>query len=238
MNFVRLGVMWEAVERTEGVFDDDYLDKVETLINQLGEAGIYTLVDMHQDVWARSICGEGIPNFYAREAFGKKPHCRGALQDKALAPFYKKFGLCKSVQNDYGYSKDADGNPLIKDCQQNDFAMYYTSPEALNVADALYNNIDGLQDKFIAYWDYTSKKFSNNKYVVGYDPLNEPYPGNNFKNPLLNTPGKADKELLAPMYEKIFAKYQANSVNNTMWFEPVQVPDQIPEGIPGTTGGQ
>ena len=47
MNFVRLGVMWEAVERTEGQYDDAYLDKVETLINKLGEAGIYTLVDAH-----------------------------------------------------------------------------------------------------------------------------------------------------------------------------------------------
>ena len=46
-NFVRLGVMWEAVERQPGVYDDAYLDKVETLINQLGEAGIYTLVDAH-----------------------------------------------------------------------------------------------------------------------------------------------------------------------------------------------
>ena len=140
MNFVRLGVMWEAVEKTAGVYDDNYLDKVEILINKLGAAGIYTLVDMHQDVWARSICGEGIPNFYAKAAFGKLPHCRGLAQDAALAKLYHKFGLCKSVLRDYGYTKDKDGNPLIKDCQTNDFAMYYTSPEALNVADALYNN--------------------------------------------------------------------------------------------------
>lgn len=99
--------------------------------------------------------------------------------------------------------------------------MYYTSPEALNVADALYNNKQGLQDKFISYWNYTSKRFSGNQYVVGYDPLNEPYPGNNLKNLHLNEPGKADKELLAPMYTKIFEGYQANNVNNTMWFEPV-----------------
>ena len=26
MNFVRLGVMWEAVERQEGVYDEAYLD--------------------------------------------------------------------------------------------------------------------------------------------------------------------------------------------------------------------
>jgi endoglycosylceramidase len=47
MNFMRLGVMWEAVERTEGKYDDTYLDKIEELINDMGEKGIYTLVDMH-----------------------------------------------------------------------------------------------------------------------------------------------------------------------------------------------
>jgi len=47
MNFVRLGVMWEAVERSPGVYDMDYLNKVDNLITRLGEAGIYTLVDMH-----------------------------------------------------------------------------------------------------------------------------------------------------------------------------------------------
>jgi len=47
MNFVRLGVMWEAVERTAGDFDIDYLHEVDALVTKLGEAGIYTLVDMH-----------------------------------------------------------------------------------------------------------------------------------------------------------------------------------------------
>ena len=65
MNFMRLGVMWEGVEREAGVYDMAYLDKVEALINKMGEAGIYTLVDAHQDVFARTMCGEGIPDFYA-----------------------------------------------------------------------------------------------------------------------------------------------------------------------------
>lgn len=47
MNFVRLGVMWEGVERQPGVYDDVYLAKVDALITRLGEAGIYTLVDAH-----------------------------------------------------------------------------------------------------------------------------------------------------------------------------------------------
>ena len=47
MNFVRLGVMWEAVERTAGVYDTEYIAKIDALITKLGEAGLYTLVDMH-----------------------------------------------------------------------------------------------------------------------------------------------------------------------------------------------
>ena len=66
MNFVRLGVTWEAVERSRNTYDDAYLDKIETLVNKLGEAGIYTLVDAHQDVFARTMCGEGVPDFYAK----------------------------------------------------------------------------------------------------------------------------------------------------------------------------
>jgi endoglycosylceramidase len=58
--------MWEAVEREAGKYNETYLDEVEDLINRLGEAGIYSLVDAHQDVLARTICGEGMPNFYAK----------------------------------------------------------------------------------------------------------------------------------------------------------------------------
>ncbi len=35
-NFVRLGVMWEAVERAPGQYNMTYLDEVEGLINRLG----------------------------------------------------------------------------------------------------------------------------------------------------------------------------------------------------------
>lgn len=43
------------------------MNLVDDLITRLGEHGMYTLVDAHQDVLARVMCGEGIPNFYAKE---------------------------------------------------------------------------------------------------------------------------------------------------------------------------
>ncbi len=46
-NFVRLGVMWEAVERSPGTYNQTYLDQVDSLITRLGQKGIYTLIDAH-----------------------------------------------------------------------------------------------------------------------------------------------------------------------------------------------
>lgn len=65
VNMVRLGVTWESVERQMGVYDQAYLDKIEILINRLGEKGILTMLDAHQDLLTRFACGEGMPDFYA-----------------------------------------------------------------------------------------------------------------------------------------------------------------------------
>jgi endoglycosylceramidase len=175
INFVRLGVMWEAVERAPGVYDDAYLDKVDELITKLGERGIYTLVDAHQDVLARVICGEGMPNFYAKDIISKGAYCFGKYEDWLLAPLLKLGGACVPMDN-YGYRKDEDGNPLIEDCQKVGFFMYYSSPEAFTLFRGFYNNDFGIQDKYLEYWSYVSNRLSSNKFVIGYDPINEPGP--------------------------------------------------------------
>merc|ERR1719362_1435748 len=115
-NFVRLGVMWEAVEREPGVYDDDYLNKIEVLINEMGEAGIYTLVDAHQDVFARTMCGEGIPDFYAKDLLHADDHCISWVADRALKGIYERLGVCLDF-DDYNYTKDDNGDPLISECQ-------------------------------------------------------------------------------------------------------------------------
>jgi endoglycosylceramidase len=109
-NFVRLGVMWEAVETAPGQYNDTYLDRVEELINKLGQRGIYSLVDAHQDVLARSICGEGMPNFYAN--YSEMPHeCHPGI----LPYMFPYFNFCIPMDS-YNFTKDENGNPLIEDC--------------------------------------------------------------------------------------------------------------------------
>ena len=68
-------------------------------ITKLGKKGIYTLVDAHQDVMARTICGEGMPNFYAKSIIETGPtYCIGEWSDKILTPLLGHFGnICKPM---------------------------------------------------------------------------------------------------------------------------------------------
>jgi hypothetical protein len=49
----------------------------------------------------------------------------------------------------------------------------------------------------LGYWDKVAATFSNNPYVVGYDPINEPFPANEYEEPtLVLEPGKFDRTKL------------------------------------------
>lgn len=97
----------------------------------------------------------------------------------------------------------------------------------MSLFDGFFKNKLGVADKFVAYWDKVSERFANNPYVVGYDPFNEPFPGNPARDPLLLTPGHFDQKYLAPLYEKIYEKYQTHDATKHMWFEPVPFPDEM-----------
>lgn len=49
----------------------------------------------------------------------------------------------------------------------------------------------------MAYWDVVSKTFKDNPFVIGYDPINEPFPGNNYEDlALVLEPGYYDETRL------------------------------------------
>ena len=93
----------------------------------------------------------------------------------------------------------------------------------------LWENHNGLQDKFVTYWDTVSARFANNPYVVGYDPINEPMPANLLTDPSLALQTtKMDKTILTPLYKRTYDVYQKHDSSKTMFFEPCQVPDVVP----------
>lgn len=66
--------MWPGVQPERNTFNSTYLDKIEEIVDALGEKGIYSLLDMHQvissvtflncqDLLSRKFCGEGAPDW-------------------------------------------------------------------------------------------------------------------------------------------------------------------------------
>lgn len=60
-NVVRLGTSWAAIEPSPGVYDDAYIARFLTLMDDAHARGLRVIVDMHQDVWGEAMGGNGAP---------------------------------------------------------------------------------------------------------------------------------------------------------------------------------
>jgi endoglycosylceramidase len=61
---VRVGVMMPGVFPTRGKLPNaTYLDETQRIIDFLWARGIYSILDLHQDVLSHVICGEGSPDW-------------------------------------------------------------------------------------------------------------------------------------------------------------------------------
>jgi len=221
-NMVRLGVIWEAVERQPGVYDMEYLKKVEEIINTLGKNGIYTMVDAHQDAFSRNFCGEGVPYFYTNE-LGYDKQCNANI----VTQFLGFVGTCKNLDY-FNFSYDENGLPVIDDCKKNSFIEYHFLAEFSSAYKKFYENVNNIQDKFVEFWKVVATKFKGNKYVLGYDLWNEPSPGGfleDFKNII---PGRPDLYSVLPLYKKVNEALREIDPNYILYFENTPIPDTLP----------
>jgi endoglycosylceramidase len=58
---VRLGVIYSALEPEPGVLSSAYASSIEDTVSALERAGVYTLLDFHQDQMSDAFGGEGFP---------------------------------------------------------------------------------------------------------------------------------------------------------------------------------
>ena len=221
-NSVRLGVIWEAVEKAPGVYDDEYLDKVEQIINTLGENGIYTMVDAHQDVFSRQFCGEGVPYFYVNE-MGYDKKCDAS----ALTRILDFVGVCKTIE-DFNFRFDENGLPLIEDCVTHNFQDYHFIAGFSSAYRNFYENRANIQDKFVEFWKKVVTRFKDNEYILGYDLWNEPAPGGPMEDIKSFIPGRPDIKDILPVYRKVDTELRQIKPNYILFFENTPVPDILP----------
>lgn len=74
-NLVRLGIFWDGVEPQPGVYDTQYLERVKETVELAWKYGMYTLLDMHQDLFSRK-WGDGAPLWATLDEGAAHPeHC-------------------------------------------------------------------------------------------------------------------------------------------------------------------
>jgi endoglycosylceramidase len=60
-NLLRLPVNWSGLEPARGAYEAAYVDGVREVVSVCWDAGVYTLVDLHQDAYSKHIGEDGAP---------------------------------------------------------------------------------------------------------------------------------------------------------------------------------
>ena len=180
-NVVRLGVIWAGVEPQPGVYDAAYIDSIRQTVDMLAAHGIYTIIDMHQDLYSASLGGEGAPEWATKT---------GGLPNRS-------FGFPGS---------------------------YYLNPAETAAWDGFWNNTTaangiGLEDNYAKAWETVAAAVAGNTSVIGYDIMNEPFPGTSWLPTLLGSPFYATQQL-TPMYNQVAAAIRAVDPNTALFVEP------------------
>jgi endoglycosylceramidase len=60
-DLLRLPINWSGIEPTRGSYAESYLQRVDAAIECAGNAGLYVVVDLHQDAYSKEIGEDGAP---------------------------------------------------------------------------------------------------------------------------------------------------------------------------------
>lgn len=72
-NVVRLLVLYEAAEPVRGQYDEEYLLRYDAMVRAFSDRGIRVIVDSHQDLFSRRLCGDGFPDWALEETYRDRP---------------------------------------------------------------------------------------------------------------------------------------------------------------------
>eukprot|EP01040_Poterioochromonas_malhamensis_P004359 gene4360-4673_t len=217
VNVYRLGAMWVGAEPKEGQFNQTYFDELKLITHQASKYGIYTLLDMHQDVISEKTCGEGVPDY---AAIPKAQDFPAPIDD---------------VFTDIA----TDGYPTRQDCAKHNWPQYYNTRSASSIFQNLYNNVTtpgSTLQYWSRFWETVAKEFKNEQSVIGYELINEPWAGDIFNEPKLLLPSVADRENLQPAYDYITDNIRKIDTESLIAFAAVTWDDPIAAGFSHAPG--
>jgi endoglycosylceramidase len=78
----------------------------------------------------------------------------------------------------------------------------------------------GLQDRYAAAWRHVAERFASNHYVLGYDLLNEPWPGSTWQQ-CANPAGCPEFDgRMSQFVQRVLAAIRGADPRSLVWYEP------------------
>jgi endoglycosylceramidase len=146
-NVVRLLVSWSRIEPRPGRIDRSYVEVVRRTVHDAARRGIYSVIDMHQDAWGKSIASP--PGVVCPAGTNPAIGWDGA---PAWATITDGAGTCTP-----GSREDSEA--------------------VRTAWDSFYADRDGIMSHLVAVWGVLGREFAREPAVAGFDLLNEPNHG-------------------------------------------------------------
>jgi endoglycosylceramidase len=151
---IRLNISWSLLEPTPGMIDQTYVERIAQVIAWAKAAGLYVVIDMHQDAWSK----------YVYTAPG----------DACVAPFQAIRGFDGAPRWASEHIAPAcalNGVRELDPAVQEDFQKLYDDAPAPDGV--------GLQEHYANAVLALAQRFHEEPTVAGYEIINEPSPGFN-----------------------------------------------------------
>jgi len=177
INNIRLAFIWEAFEPEAGHYNFAYLDMLAQIVDAAGKVGITSIIDFHSDAFSRYSVG-GCGSGFPKWAI--PPNVAPWIPSTVpLCSIWPATSAAESLFPESGYHQTVE---------------------------AFYNNTYGARTRFLEAWIQIARYFRNNKNIIAYDILNEPW-GN-------------EKSQLAPLYEDTTRAIRSEDPDVILMIEP------------------
>jgi len=147
-NSVRVPMSWSLLEPERGKFSEQYLDRVAQVVGWAREAGMYVILDMHQNAYSRYV-GRANP---------------APLLGQVISLRYYTGAPAWATITDGLPSEWYNGTREL-------------NPAAFEATTNFWYNRAGIQDQYIATVAHVMQRFKDDSTVAGISVFNEPQPG-------------------------------------------------------------
>jgi endoglycosylceramidase len=144
---------------------------------------------------------------------------------------------------DWQVLDDVGGAACPNELQQG-FPANYVVNVALNCAfDSFWQNREvdgvGLQDRWAAAWKHVAKRFRGSPRLLGYNIINEPWPGTQYPTCISPTGCPLfDTEVLEPFSERVIDAIREADRQTMVWYAPNVIFDFGADSSHGDTGDE